>query len=219
MTDAPGPTYALLAVFPDADRARTVADDLAAAGVARHDIRIGSADDETTSLEAEVREETTRSFVAPHAGVVFPKETVKAGIALGGPLTAIGVVLGAIAGAVTPYEPWPIWLRALVGAIVGGTALGAVASIMIPAMSVKNPLDPSVAETGTTLRVALGSSGPDVQRLLAAARPLRLDRLGDDDAPLGTVVTEEDFDEGGIVEEVADSFAREHQADPEERTR
>jgi len=94
---------------------------------------------------------------------------------------------------------------------------GTIAAVVIPAMAVKNPHDPSVSETGTTLRV--GDASPTTLETLVAARPLRLDRLGEGDVPLDTVVTEEQFHDGGIVEEVAENFARENRAGPEDRTR
>lgn len=189
---------------------------MVSAGVERARIRVGAVEDETVSLEAEVREETTRAFVAPQAGVVYPKETVKAGVVFGGPLTVVGAVVGAVAGVAAPIE-WPLWLRALLGAISGAAALAAVAAIVVPAMSVKNPLDPSPAETGTTLRVTAPTD--QVERMLVTARPQRLDRVDDDDRPLTTVVTEAELSEGGIVEEVVENFAREHRAAPEDRTR
>ncbi|QYG91859.1 hypothetical protein HC251_05010 [Iamia sp. SCSIO 61187] len=211
------PAQALLAVFPDRETAQQVADRLARGGVDRSRLRLDAARDEVTSLEAEVLEESHHSSSSPTVGVAYPKETVKAGAVFLPPAIVIGAVLGAVAALPLGGEGWPLWLRALVGAVVGATMGGTIAAVVIPAMSVKNPHDPSAAETGVTLRV--GDARPATIEALVAARPLRLDRLGEGDVPLGTVATEEDLHGGGIVEEVADNFARERRAEPHERTR
>lgn len=210
------PARALLAVLPDRSAAEAVATQLADRGIDPAAVRIAAPRDEVTSLEAEVQEEVTQSFNSPTVGVAYPKETVKAGVAFLPPVVGIGAVLGALAA--LPLDGgWPLWLRAVVGAIVGATMGGTIAAVVVPAMSVRNPHDPSVAETGVTVRVADASDA--ALEVLVAAHPLRLDRLGPDDRPLDTVVTEEQHRDGGIVEEVADNFTREQKADPEHRTR
>lgn len=90
-------------------------------------------------------------------------------------------------------------------------------SIIVPAMSVKNPEDLSAADLGVTVRV--GTFSPEIESAMVEAEPLRLDRVWDHDTPIGTVTTEEETTEGGIVEEVAENFAREQRAEPEDRTR
>jgi len=211
------PARALLAVLPDREAAEAVASQLAARGIDRTAVRIDAAADEVTSLEAEVQEEMTESVNSPTVGVAYPRETVKAGFVFLPPLTLLGAIIGALA--TLPFElgDWPLWGRALVGAVVGAVMTSTIGAVVIPAMSVKNPHDPSPSETGVTLRV--DDASPAVLETLIAAKPLRLDRLGADGQPLGTVATESDFTEGGIVEEVAGNFAREAHADPEDKTR
>ncbi len=211
------PARALLAVYPSPELARRVADDLRGLGVGDDEIRVDHPADETTSLAAEVQEEATEAFVSPQAGIVYPKETVKASLALGPPMVVVGAVLGVVLTVVVGPASWGVWLRILVGAISGGVMGGAIASIVVPAMAVRNPLDPLPAEAGVTLRVQRWSE--DIERLLVESSPLRLDRLGGRGQPLGTVITEEQSREGGIIEEVAQNFDREGRADPEDRTR
>lgn len=211
------PARALLAVLPDRGAAEAVASQLVDRGIAREAVRIDAARDEVTSLEAEMREEVTQSFNSPTVGVAYPKETVKAGMVFLPPVTLLGAVVGALVTLPFGDSGWPLWLRALVGAIVGAVMTSTIAAVVVPAMSVKNPHDASPAETGVTLRVA--DASPETLEVLVAARPIRLDRLGPDDNPIDTVVTEEQFQEGGIVEEVKGNFAREVHADPEDKTR
>lgn len=211
------PTGALLAVYPDRSRADEVVGRLIDLGIDRAAIRVDAPRDEVTSLDAEVREEVNQGVSSPTVGVAYPKEAAKAGMALGPPLVAIGAVVGALASLPVGDGTWPIWLRVLVGVIVGAVMGGAIAAVIIPAMAVKNPHDPSPAEAGVTLRVADGSA--EVIDVLVAAHPQRLDRLDRHGAAIDTIVTEEAFRSGGIVEEVADNFRREHDAPPEHKTR
>ncbi len=211
------PARALLAVLPDREAAEAVAAQLADRGIDRSAVRIGAHRDEVTSLEAEVREEVTQSVNSPTVGVAYPRETVKAGLVFLPPLTLAGAVVGALVTLPFDIVGWPLWLRALVGAIVGAVMTSTIGAVVIPAMSVKNPHDPSPSETGVTLRVE-DASQVTLDTLLAA-HPLRLDRLGPDGQAIDTVATEADFTEGGIVEEVRDNFRREAHADPEDKTR
>lgn len=211
------PARAFLAVYPSVEDAEQVIEDLRRVGIGDEQIRLDDAGDVTTSLEAEVHEEITESFISPQAGIAYPKEATKAMVVFMPPAIAVGAVLGAVLAAVVGPEAWGLWLRLFVGAVTGGTMGGAIASIVLPAMAVKNPLDPSAADAGVTLWV--GSGVEEVRQVLEASSPRRLDRLGAHDQPLGTVTTEEQTSDGGIAEELAENFAREHRADPEDRTR
>jgi hypothetical protein len=211
------PARALLAVLPDRDAAEAAARRLTDAGVDPAAVRIDAPRDEVTSLEAEQLEEVTQSVNSPTVGVAYPKETVKAGLVFLPPITAIGAIVGALAALPIDVDGWPLWARALVGAVVGAVMTSTIAAVVVPAMSVKNPHDPSVSEIGVTVHVA--DAGPAAMEALIRSKPLRLDRLGPDDRPLDTVMTEEQQRDGGIVEEVAANFAREAHADPEDKTR
>lgn len=211
------PAHALLAVLPDREAADAAVRRLSDAGVDPAAVRIAAPRDEVTSLEAEQLEEVTQSANSPTVGVAYPKETVKAGLVFLPPITAIGAVVGALAALPIDVDGWPLWARALVGAVVGAVMTSTIAAVVVPAMSVKNPHDPSVSETGVTLHVA--DASPAALEALLRSKPLRLDRLGPGDRPLDTVMTEEQLRDGGIVEEVAANFAREADADPEHKTR
>jgi hypothetical protein len=207
----------LLGVYADPLTVRDLTERLRAGGVQDRQVQVDQPVDKQTALVGEVRQEVEQSYVSPQVGVVYPKETVKAGAVFGPPLVALGAVAGGLAGWFLDVGQWDAWLEVLVGAIVGAVSTGTIAAIMIPAMSVKNPQDPSPVEEGITVRV--DEFSPDIERMMAEARPLRLERLAASDQPVATVLTEEDQSDEGIIEEVGENFAREQGAEPEERTR
>jgi hypothetical protein len=189
MWDEHPTTRALLAVFPTAAVASEVGHRLESTGVPPSAIRIGSPHDVRTCLEAEVHEEASQTFNVPQAGVIHPRAGARAGAALGPPLMAVGGVLGALVGAISPSDAWPLWLKVLAGLVIGAGMGASVAVVVVPAMSVRTPLDRSVADTGVTLRVADGSDA--TMQALLAEHPLRLDRLAEDDVPIDTIPTAE----------------------------
>lgn len=215
MSDQQTPPNALLGVYPP-DRVPELVRELARVGVREQEIRAGDETDETTSLVAEMREETTESVVMPQAGILYPKEAAKA-TGLLGPLLAGAGALIALPLAFLLPDDIDLWLRLLIvvscGAVFGGT----VAVIVIPAMSVKNPDVPSAAQRGQVVRVARWA--PEVETVMAEAHPLRLDRVGADGEPIGPVITEEAQTPGGITEETGRNFAREEDVEPHHRSR
>jgi hypothetical protein len=215
MSEPTLPVRTLLGVFPS-DRRDEVVDRLVQAGAAREEIRIGDGADERRSLEAEMHQEVSDGYVSPQVGAIFPKETVKA-TAVTGPIITVVCALLALPLAVFFPDSMPLWARLLTAAVCGAAAGGTIAVLAIPAMSVKNPQDRSAADRGVT--VAVDRWSPDLQRAMAGAHPIRLDRLDERGISLGPVTTEEDEAEGGIVEELKGNFERELHADPEHKTR
>lgn len=207
----------LVGVYPSAETARRMADRLQGLGVDPAMIRVDSEKDVTTSLTAEMQEEVTESFVSPQVGVVYTKETVKAQMAFGPPLIVGCTVVTAAVSAFITIGDLGVWGRLLIGAVCGAALGGTLMVLIVPALSVKNPQELSAADRGVTVRV--GAFSPEIESAMVEAEPLRLDRLWDHDTPIGTVTTEEDTTDGGIIEEVAENFARDQRAEPEDRTR
>lgn len=209
------PAHSLVGVYP-ADRRDQVLERMVAAGAERAEIRIDDAADERRSLRAEMHQEVTDSYVSPQVGVVYPKETTKAMAVTGPVIVAVATVL-ALPLAIFFPDSMPWWARLLTAAVCGATAGGTIAVLVIPAMSLKNPHEESAADRGVV--VAIDRYSPEIEHAMAACEPIRLDKMGPDGVVIGAVTTEEDQADGGIVEELGQSFAREQRADPEHKTR
>lgn len=215
MTDQQIPAHALLGVYPP-DQVPDLVRRLTAAGVRDQDVHTGEGDDVTTSLRAEMREEASESVIMPQVGVLYSKEATKATNVLLPVLAVVGAVLALPLALALPGD-MALWTRLLLCAVCGALVGGTVGVIVPPAMAVKNQDEPNAAQRGVVVRVARWT--PEVEHLMADAHPLRLDRLGPDQEPIGPVVTEEAATEGGIVEEVGRNFAREAAVEPEHRSR
>lgn len=215
MSDQQTPAHALLGVYPP-ERVDALKRQLAHVGVREAELRIAADGDERTSLTAEMREEVTESVVMPQAGILYSKEATKATALLAPLLAGLGALV-ALPFALLLPDDISLWWRLLIVAVCGAAVGGTVAVIVAPAMAVKNQDVPSAAQRGQVVRVARWT--PEVEQVMAAAGPLRLDRLGDDGEPIGPVATEEDHQPGGIVEELSRNFARESEVEPRHRSR
>lgn len=215
MVDLNANPHALLGVYrPDA--VDPLVGDLSRVGVDSADIRVGEPEDVTTGLEAEMLEEASESFVSPQGGVLYSKEATKATAVLGPVLAVIGAVV-ALPLALAMPNTMALWTRVVLALIVGAVLGGTIAAVVLPAMAVKSQLRASAAQRGSVVRVTGWSV--DVERVMAEADPLRLDRLDAQMRPIDVVTTEEDREPGGIAEEVIENTVREAKADPEDRTR
>lgn len=210
------PGDALLAVYRDCRAADAAVRRLRDDGVDPDHIVVDDPADEVRSLDGEVREEMTQAFGHATVGVAYPKEAAKAVGTWGPVFVGVGAVIGALAALPFDLGGWDLWLRALVGAVVGATMGGAIGLVVLPAMGVRNPQEPSAAETGSIVRVEV--VGEPVVRSLLATQPRRLDRLRHG-AVIDTLATEDDLRPGGITEELVARFVREARAAPEDKTR
>lgn len=206
---------ALLAVFPH-ERLPEVDGMIDGLGVPRHLVHVGTEEDERASLRAEQNEEARESVVSPQAGVVLTKEPAKA-LTLTLPLVALAGVLIAVPFAFIEVDGLSFWSRVVWYAIAGAASTTTIAFIVTAAMAAKDPFEPGAAQRGVVVRV--DDVRPEVERALSGVGPLRIDRLDEDGAVLSTVVTEEDLDDGGIIEEVEENVQREQDASPTERHR
>ncbi len=215
MSDQSTPAHALLGVYPP-EQVDPLVRELARVGVRESEVRVGGEGDERTALVAEMREETTESWVMPQVGVLSSKEATKATSLIGPVLAGLGALIALPFALVLP-DDISLWWRLLIVAVCGGAVGGTIAVIVVPAMAVKNQDVPAAAQRGEVVRVSRWA--PEVERVMVAARPLRLDRIGADGEPIGPVTTEEDHQPGGIVEELGHNFARERDVEPRHRSR
>jgi hypothetical protein len=207
---------ALVGVYADAEAAESVRRALTDAGVRESEVRIGSERDRLASLHAEMQEETEQAYIAPQAGLAFTKEATKSSLLIG-PLFVLAGGIIAFPFSFIPIGGLSFWVRCFWIVLCGMTAGGAVAAIAIPALSAKSAFEPSAAQRGVVVRVDAWS--PQIEEVMAEGEPIRLDRIGGEDFPLGTVTTEEDRRPGGALEETKANVVRELRAEPEERRR
>jgi hypothetical protein len=214
MTMEESRAVSLIGVYPDQRAAQRAAS--AAKRVGGDAVRVGSDADVRASLQAEMREEASEALIAPQVGVAYPSEA-KRSIFLFGPLFVVAGAVLAMPFALIPIGDVSYWVRCFWYVVIGAAAGGAVAAITLPALSAKSGLEPNAAQRGVVVRIAPWSE--DIEAAMAAAQPIRLDRIGPDDFPVGTVTTEEDHTEGGIAEEVRHNLVREVESPPEWRER
>lgn len=182
------PTRHLVAVYPDEQAARSAAAQLEGAGVERDRIRIGRPEDQATALVAEMRAETDEAWLGPQAGVLLTKESAR-GAAVGVPvLAAVGAVVALL---LTPLvlSSLPVWGRLIILGGLGAFAGAAAGFILGGGEAEKGATQTLAAERGVALRVT--AAEPRVEHLLAASRPIRLDRVADGDGETGAVTTDE----------------------------
>lgn len=205
----------VLAVFAP-DQIEAVRRELDRHGCPPGSVRIDDESDVRWSLRAEQTEETDRSLVAPHAGVIMPKEATKAaGIAV--PVAAAIGAIACLPFAAIGMGDLNLGLRLFWCAVVGATLGGTVGYIVGTAMASKDQDEPNAAQRGVVVRVDRPS--PEVDAALVALAPIRIDAFDAEGVVQARVATEEDRQPGGIVEEVAANVERELEVDPSERHR
>jgi hypothetical protein len=189
----------LLAVYAAAERAEKARRRLLGVGVSAELMRIDDDSDEVTSLRAEMHEELTQSWIVPTAAFVATKESVK-GIGLVGGIAILASLVVAIPLAFIDFGS-TLAVRLIWFSIVA-VALGATIGFIAGAgLGARRPAERMAAHRGVVLRVAQDTAA--LRELLVQTAPIRLDEVTLDSVPLETVVTEEQADSTGTVEEVA----------------
>jgi hypothetical protein len=204
----------LLAVYPDAVWP-DVAERLAEVDVDPAQVRVDDPGDARLALRAEQVEEASSAVFSPQVGILLPKEAGKA--------TGLVVPIGAILGAVlvlpfsfVPMGSLDLWVRALWLAVIGAAAGATIAAIVAPALAAKDAFAASLLERGTVVRI--DDDRPELRSALADLRPIRLDAVASDGS-IERLTTEEDPQDGGVLEETVDTVRRETSAPPHERHR
>ena len=188
----------LLVVYPDEQQARVAGRRLEELGVRPEAIDIGEETDEIVSLRAEMHEELTQAWIVPAAGFAATKEGVKGTLYLGTIAALMALVIavplafvdyGATLGVrLVTHIVLALFFGGLIGFIAGG------------ARNAKAPNELMAAQRGTVLRVHQDT--PAIREALAALEPIRLDEVGGDDTPLDTIVTEDEQNDTGVVQEM-----------------
>ena len=185
----------LIGVFRDDREAQAAADAAAEAGIDRSRIRVGQPADEVAALRGEMSEELGHTAAGPGNVGPFTKEMTK-GITVTTPLAMLaGAVLALpLALLPIPYGDLSLVARLLIAAAVGAAAGGTLGLILGGGLAAKGPGEKLAAERGVTL--AISSDDPaELDRVARALRqrdPIRLDVIGADGQPAGTVTTEEE---------------------------
>lgn len=185
----------LVGVYESEAEAKKAAERARQAGAAEGDVRVGAAEDEVVSLQAEMQEEMDQSWVSPQAGFAYTKESAK-GLAMLMPILALVGAVVALPLGFIGFGDIALWVRLLVAALVGGAAGATIGLVVGPSLGSTSPSKKTAADRGTVVRVDGGS--PELSRAMAEHEPIRLDEVSPDDSRVKTVVTEEQrSDEGG----------------------
>jgi hypothetical protein len=191
----------LVGVFPDRAQAESVAANAAALGVPEEDIHVHRDEDRVASLRGEMRDELERSWFSPQGGVILTKRMIKGVLAVS-PFTVAAGVLLALPLAFLPWTAsLPLWGRVVLTTVIGAVAGGTVGAIIGGGEAEKGAGAPLAAEHGVTVRV--GDTRAEVQRTLVDADPIRLDIVTPDGTPLGSITSENEQNDEGVVEDLA----------------
>ncbi len=190
----------VLGVFEDDAQAEAAARRARAAGAQESAVHVGEGRDELTSVQAEMQEEMSNSFLSPQAAVLVTKEMTKA--------LTLAVPLGALVGAalLVPFAfflftEFSLFGRLAVAVFTGGLAGATVGAVAGGGLGAKGPADPLAAERGVTVRV--DDRRQEVADALAEEDPIRLDKVSGSGVRLDTVTTEEEQTDDGVVEDVS----------------
>jgi hypothetical protein len=198
----------LLAVYRDRDEAEATAHDLLDhASTEPSSLHIAERRDLELSIRAEMDQEFSDSVGSPGLGAFMTKEMARGAILFGLGLGAIGLVVGALLGLVYPgVHGWNTGDRVLLGVVIGALFFGTVGTLLGGGLAMKSPEDRLAAQRGVTLRSDAVTR--DVERIMSAHHPIRLDRLADT-RRVETIVTE---GPSGIAEAIEEFRA--NAADP-----
>jgi len=152
-----------------------------------------------------MRDELEHSWFSPQGGVILTKRMIKGVLAVS-PFTIAAGVLLALPLAFLPWaSSLPLWGRVLLTSIVGATAGGTVGAIIGGGEAEKGAAAPMAAEQGVTVRVA--DARAEVQQALVAADPIRLDIVTPDGSPVGSITSESERNDEGVVEDLARAWS------------
>ena len=189
----------LVGVFPDRARAESAAEKVRALGVADEDIHVERREDEVASLRGEMRDELDRGWFSPQGGFVLTKRMMKGVLAVS-PFTIVAGVLIALPFAFISWGSLPLWGRIVLTSVIGATAGGTVGFVIGGGEAEKGAAAPLAAEHGVTVRVA--DARPEVQAALVEEAPVRLDVVTAAGTPLGSVTSESERNDEGVVEDL-----------------
>lgn len=186
----------LIGVYETLEQAYRAADRARAAGAP--DAFVDDPDDRVSSLRSEMRAELEHGVFSPQAVVALPEESAKG--------VGVTVPLGALAGAILAL---PLaWIDAgpdfgvriaivlIVGAVMGAT----IGFIVGAGTAVRGRYEANAADRGVTVRVPADT--PEIEHALDHDGAIRLDRVDRSGNPDEALATEDDRDDGGVVEDM-----------------
>jgi hypothetical protein len=146
-----------------------------------------------------MRDELDRGWFSPQGGFVLTKRMIK-GILAVSPFTIVAGVLIALPFAFISWGSLPLWGRIILACVVGATAGATVGFIVGGGEAEKGAGAPLAAEHGVTVHVS--DTRPEVQRALVDAGPIRLDVVTPEGTPLGSITSESERNDEGVVEDL-----------------
>ncbi|MDQ1382785.1 MAG: hypothetical protein QOG65_164 [Actinomycetota bacterium] len=177
----------LVAVYETRDAALAAAEAARNAGVPADDVRVDEELDRVASIQGEMRQEIEHTVLGPGNVGPFTKEMAQ-GMTLGAVVGAVIGVVVALPFAAFSFAGWPLWLRLVLVAIVGGALGSTVGWIVGGGFGARRPDAPLAAQRGVTVTAPALDA---VQTALIAAAPIRIDLVADDGHALGVVTTDE----------------------------
>lgn len=205
----------LLVVYPDRGAAEAARRALLEVGVREDAIHLDEEPDVVASLRSEMREELSRAWVVPNAGVVYPKEAARGLLGVSALAGGIGL-LAAVPLALIDFGS-TYWIRLAIWAAVGLAFGFAIGMVVGPATAAPRPNEPPAARRGVLLRVEQDS--PQLRSLLATDDVVRMDEITHAGDPVDTVTTEGDRSVVDTAVETAKDVAANASSDDYHRER
>jgi hypothetical protein len=170
---------ALIAVYHDEATAQKVARKLEV--VAPPDADVGTDSDNPglhhVALESEMDAEVSDAWASPGIGVFLTGEQMRGAILIAMLGVVVGAVCGLPIGLVLFDATSSVWVRLGVGALVGTLFGATVAALIGGGLAMQSPATAPAAQRGYV--VSVSPSNAAAERVMAAAHPIRLDRVVD----------------------------------------
>jgi hypothetical protein len=167
----------LIAVFRDRHDADDAVRTLVDRGVPATAIHVESGEARAHAIDAEMEAQVSESWMGLGVGSFVTAEMMRGVLVFMAVLAPLGLVVGAVLGAVLFTETGDTWVRVLVGALIGTVFGLAVGGIVGGGFAMQSPNEPMAAESGVTIQV--DGASPQVAGTLRGYTPLRIDRFVD----------------------------------------
>jgi hypothetical protein len=201
----------LVGVFRDAAHAQDAVERVQSVG--HHAVRVGDPDDHVAALRGEMHEELTRSFFAPHAGLLLTKES---GRAMGVSIAVFSALFAVAALPLATFEMADLGVGPRVGLvlIVGALAGATVGFVVGNALGARGPATSNAADAGVV--VSVDDPTEAAERAMVESGPTRLDVIDEAGLPIETVTTEDDRSSDGVFERLGHALTQPAGGEPEE---
>jgi hypothetical protein len=179
-------------VYATADQAREAVERIRATG--DDAVRVDDPDDHAAALRGEMREEVSRTFFAPHAGLLVTKES---GRGMGVSIATFGVVFALLALPLAAIGMGGLPALARVGIVMltGALAGATVGFVVGNALGSRGPATPNAADDGVV--VAVDDPTDAELEAMIASKPTRLDVVDESGTPVETITTSDAREDEG----------------------